>query len=66
MTAIHFFADGVRLSEAQLPTVPRVGEMIAMKNPFRTFQVEQVAWDKVDDEAIARVHLVETRHFFKS
>jgi hypothetical protein len=65
MITIHFFADGERLREAQLPTVPRVGEMIVMKDFFfRTFEVEDVAWDNDGEDTIARVQLVETRMYF--
>ena len=66
MITVQFFADGERLEEIEMPAAPRVGETITTKSPFRTFEVERVVYNDEDAEAVARVYLIETRHFFES
>ena len=51
MITVQFFADGGRLEEIEMPAVPRVGEIITTKSPFRTFEVERVDYNEDDAEA---------------
>ena len=66
MITVQCFAEGQRLGETEMPAAPRVGETITTKSPFRTFEVERVVYNDKNAEAVARVYLIETRHFFES
>jgi hypothetical protein len=64
--AIHLFANGERIQEAELAAAPHVGEIIVMKDPFRTFEVEAVVTQDAGDGPVASVYLREMRYFFDS